>query len=90
MPTTALQRRVRHCTRGISRAGLLFRPLSEPMRFTALTMWPSGRPVSLFVRKMLTTMRIRMQRDMETLLASMPEAAQRTVLHQFHAEKSLD
>ena len=31
-------------------AGLVFRPFSERLEFTALTMWPAGRPLSPFVR----------------------------------------
>ena len=65
-------------------AGLVFRPFSERLAFTALTMWPAGRPLSPFVRQMLAAMRARLQADMEGLRATMPPAAGKTVLHQFH------
>ena len=65
-------------------AGLVFRPFSERLDFTALTMWPAGRPLSPFVRQMLAAMRARLQADMERLRASMPPGAGKVALHQFH------
>lgn len=65
-------------------AGLVFRPFSERLAFTALTMWPAGRPLSPFVRRMLGAMRARLQADMDRLRASMPAGAREVALHQFH------
>ena len=65
-------------------AGLVFRPFSERLDFTALTMWPAGRPLSPFVRRMLGAMRARLQLDMDRLRATMPQATQEIALHQFH------
>lgn len=65
-------------------AGLVFRPFSERLAFTALTMWPAGRPLSPFVRRLPGAMRARMQADMDRLRASMPAGPQEIVLHQFH------
>ncbi|WP_312161012.1 LysR substrate-binding domain-containing protein [Massilia timonae] len=64
-------------------AGLVFRPFSERLEFTALTMWPAGRPLSPFVRQMLGAMRARLQADMDGLRATMPPAAGKVALHQF-------
>lgn len=64
-------------------AGLVFRPFSERLEFTALTMWPAGRPLSPFVRQMLGAMRARLQADMDRLRATMPPAAGKVALHQF-------
>jgi len=64
-------------------AGLVFRPFSERLEFTALTMWPAGRPLSPFVRQMLGAMRARLQADMERLHATMPPGAGKVALHQF-------
>lgn len=66
-------------------AGLVFRPFSERLEFTALTMWPAGHPLSPFVRQMLGAMRARLQADMDGLRATMPQAAGATMLHQFHS-----
>lgn len=63
-------------------AGLVFRPFSERLDFTALTMWPAGRPLSPFVRQMLGAMRARLQADMERLRATMPPGAGKVALHQ--------
>lgn len=65
-------------------AGLVFRPFSERLEFTALTMWPAGRPLSPFARRLPGAMRARMQADMDRLRASMPPGPQEIVLHQFH------
>ncbi len=65
-------------------AGLVFRPFSERLEFTALTMWPAGRPLSPFVRQMLGAMRARLQADMQRLQATMPQGASKIALHQFH------
>ncbi len=64
-------------------AGLVFRPFSEQLEFTALTMWPAGRPLSPFVRQMLAAMRARLQADMDRLRATMPPGAGKVALHQF-------
>lgn len=64
-------------------AGLVFRPFSERLEFTALTMWPAGRPLSPFARQMLGAMRARLQADMDGLRATMPPAAGKVALHQF-------
>ncbi|MDY0962258.1 MULTISPECIES: LysR substrate-binding domain-containing protein [Massilia] len=64
-------------------AGLVFRPFSERLEFTALTMWPAGRPLSPFVRQMLAAMRARLQADMDRLRATMPPGAGKVALHQF-------
>ena len=64
-------------------AGLVFRPFSERLEFTALTMWPAGRPLSPFVRQILGAMRARLQTDMDRLRASMPPGAGKVALHQF-------
>lgn len=64
-------------------AGLVFRPFSERLEFTALTMWPAGRPLSPFVRQMLGAMRARLQADMDRLRATMPPGAGKVALHQF-------
>jgi len=64
-------------------AGLVFRPFSERLEFTALTMWPAGRPLSPFVRQMLGAMRARLQADMDGLRAAMPPGAGKVALHQF-------
>lgn len=64
-------------------AGLVFRPFSERLEFTALTMWPAGRPLSPFVRQMLGAMRARLQADMDGLRATMPPGAGKVALHQF-------
>lgn len=64
-------------------AGLVFRPFSERLEFTALTMWPAGRPLSPFVRQMLCAMRARLQADMDGLRATMPSGAGKVALHQF-------
>lgn len=69
-------------------AGLVFRPFSEAIRFTALTMWPAGRPLVPFVRQMLGAMRIRMDRDIHALKVTMPEAGRDVSLHQFHVDDS--
>ncbi|WP_137173060.1 LysR substrate-binding domain-containing protein [Massilia sp. HP4] len=66
-------------------AGLVFRPFSERLEFTALTMWPAGRPLSPFVRQMLGAMRARLQVDMDSLRATMPHGAGTALLHQFHS-----
>lgn len=68
-------------------AGLVFRPFSERLEFTALAMWPAGRPLSPFARQMLGAMRACLQADMERLRASMPSRAQEVVLHQFNPVK---
>jgi len=62
-------------------AGIEFRPFSERLEFTALTVLPSTQPPSRFVRALLPAMRRRLQADMERLAARMPPAAQ--ALHQF-------
>jgi len=64
-------------------AGLVFRPFSERLELTALTMWPAGRPLSPFARQMLGAMRARLQADMDGLRATMPPAAGKVALHQF-------
>jgi len=64
--------------------GLVLRPFSERLAFTALTMWPAGRPLSPFLRQMLGAMRARLQADMERLRATMPSRVQAVELHQFH------
>ena len=64
-------------------AGLVFRPFSERLEFTALTMWPAGRPLSPFVRQMLGAMRARLQTDMDRLRSTMPPGAGKIALHQF-------
>lgn len=64
-------------------AGLVFRPFSERLKFTALAMWPAGRPLSPFVRQMLAAMRARLQADMDRLRATMPPGAGKVALHQF-------
>ncbi len=64
-------------------AGLVFRPFSERLEFTALTMWPAGRPLSPFMRQMLGAMRARLQTDMDRLHATMPPGAGKVALHQF-------
>lgn len=66
-------------------AGLVFRPFSERLDFTALTMRPAGRQPGPFVQRMLGVMRTRLQADMEALRATMPPGAQQAVLHQFQA-----
>lgn len=69
-------------------AGLVFRPFSERLDFTALTMWPAGRPPTGLARRLPGAMRARLQADMERLRASMPSGAgakaNDIVLHQFH------
>lgn len=64
-------------------AGLVFRPFSEQLAFTALNMWPAGRPLSPFVRDMLAAMRARLQADMDRLRATMPPVSEKAVLHSF-------
>lgn len=64
-------------------AGLVFRPFSERLDFTALTMRPAGRQPGPFVHRMLGVMRTRLQADMDALRATMPTGAQQAVLHGF-------
>lgn len=67
-------------------AGLVFRPFSERLEFTALTIWPTGRPLSPFARQMLGAMRARLQANMGRLPATPPPppGASKIALHQFH------
>jgi DNA-binding transcriptional LysR family regulator len=63
--------------------GLVFRPFSERLDFTALTVWPAGQSPSLFVRALLAGMRKRLEADMDSLRAQMPVGAGVPSLHQF-------
>lgn len=61
--------------------GLVFRPFSERLDFTALTVWPPDQPASPFVRALPAAMRKRLEADMARLAAQMP--ARGVTLHQF-------
>jgi len=52
-------------------AGLVFRPFSEQLTYTSLTVQPAGQPASSFVGMMLGAMRKRLEVDMHTLSHSM-------------------
>lgn len=52
-------------------AGLVFRPFSEQLTYTSLTVQPSGQPASSFLRQMLGAMRKRLELDMLTLSQAM-------------------
>lgn len=61
-------------------AGLVFRPFSERLTYTSLTVQPAGQPASSFIRQMLGAMRKRLEADMLTLTAAMSGAGP---LHSF-------
>lgn len=63
-------------------AGLVFRPLSERLTYTALTVLPAGQPVPSFVGLMLGAMRKRLALDMKSLAQSMSVETS-TKLHSF-------
>ncbi len=65
-------------------AGLVFRPLSERLTYTALTVLPAGQPVPALVRAMLGAMRKRLEADMHMLT----EAIGGGPLHSFNAGES--
>ena len=64
-------------------AGLVFRPFSERLEFSAFTVWPAGQSPSPFIRAMLVEMRKGLEADMTTLKAAMPAASRRIELHRF-------
>lgn len=64
-------------------AGLVFRPFSERLTYTSLTVQPAGQPASGFVRQLLGAMRKRLELDMQTLSQAMPDAEHAAPLHSF-------
>lgn len=64
-------------------AGLVFRPFSEQLTYTALTVRPAGQPASSFVRLLLGAMRKRLERDMHTLAQAMAAGDAAGPLHSF-------
>jgi DNA-binding transcriptional LysR family regulator len=63
-------------------AGLVFRPFSERLTYTSLTVQPAGQPASSLVRQMLGAMRKRMEVDMHTLAQAIGSEAA-APLHSF-------
>ncbi|MHA4867666.1 hypothetical protein ACXZ1M_08185 [Duganella sp. PWIR1] len=66
-------------------AGLVFRPFSERLTYTSLTVKPAGQPASSFVRVMLGAMRKRLEVDMHTLAQAMDGGEHAGALHSFQA-----
>ena len=64
-------------------AGLVFRPFSERLSYTALTVLPAGQPVSSFVGLMLGAMRKRLEADMLGLADTMSGGQGMAPLHSF-------
>ena len=64
-------------------AGLVFRPFSERLTYTSLTVQPAGQPASSFVRQMLGAMRKRLELDMHTLAEAMAGGDHAGPLHSF-------
>jgi DNA-binding transcriptional LysR family regulator len=64
-------------------AGLVFRPFSERLAYTSLTVQPAGQPASAIVRHMLGAMRKRLEVDMQTLAQAMAAGDHADPLHSF-------
>jgi len=64
-------------------AGLVFRPFSERLTYTSLTVQPAAQPASPFVRQMLGAMRKRLEIDMRTLSQAMAAGEHSGPLHSF-------
>lgn len=62
-------------------AGLVFRPFSEQLSYTSLTVQPAGQPAPSFIRQMLGAMRKRLEADMLTLSQAMGDSV--APLHSF-------
>jgi DNA-binding transcriptional LysR family regulator len=64
-------------------AGLVFRPFSERLTYTSLTVQPAGQPASSFVRVLLGAMRKRLEVDMQTLAKAMDGGEHAGALHSY-------
>lgn len=64
-------------------AGLVFRPFSERLTYTALTVLPAGQPPSSIVSLMLGAMRKRLEADMAHLAGAMGGGPGAGALHSF-------
>jgi len=64
-------------------AGLVFRPFSARLDFSASSIRPAPHAPSQFIQALLAAMRSRLERDMRALRETMPGPAEHNHLHQF-------